>query len=123
MRFIVCGGRDYRDRKAVFAALDLLNERKGIDFLIQGGATGADMFAWEWADERGVRCGSYPADWEAHGKKAGPIRNQKMLDEGRADGLIAFPGGRGTADMVARAEKAGLKVWHPVKEPTPNDRG
>ncbi len=90
-----------------------VHAERGISFLIQGGARGADYFAWEWANERGVMCGSYPADWDAHGKRAGPIRNQQMIDEGKPDGVVAFPGGRGTKDMVDRAEKAGLKVWFP----------
>jgi hypothetical protein len=33
-----------------------------------------------------------------------------MLDEGKPDLVVAFPGGTGTADMVKRAELAGVKV-------------
>jgi len=117
MRVIVCGGRNYRDRAAVFAALDRLHAERGIDFLIQGVADGADYLAWQWADERGVPCGSYPAQWDEHGKRAGPIRNQEMIDEGKADGVVAFPGGKGTADLVQRAAAAGLKVWFPCGRP------
>ena len=51
-----------------------------------------------------------PADWTKHGKAAGPIRNQKMLDE-CPDLVVAFPGGKGTADMVRRAMKAGIDCW------------
>ena len=113
LRIIVCGGRDYRDRQAVFDALDRLHAKRGIDFLIQGVADGADYLAWQWANERGVPCGSYPAHWDEHGKRAGPIRNQKMIEEGKADGVVAFPGGAGTADLVRRAEAAGITVWRP----------
>ena len=59
------------------------------------------------------RAGSYPAQWDVYGRRAGPIRNQEMIDEGKPDGVVAFPGGKGTADMVRRAEAAGLKVWFP----------
>lgn len=45
-----------------------------------------------------------------NGKAAGPIRNQRMLDEGKPDLVVAFPGGRGTADMVRRAKAAGVPV-------------
>jgi acyl-CoA synthetase (NDP forming) len=55
---------------------------------------------------------SFPANWKKHGKSAGPIRNQLMLDVGKPDLVIAFPGGSGTADMIRRARKAGV----PVKE-------
>jgi hypothetical protein len=114
MRIIVCGGRNFRDRRAVFDALDRLHAKRGIDFLIQGGAHGADYLAWQWANVRGVPCGSYPADWDTLGRKAGPIRNQQMIDEGCADGVIAFPGSKGTADMITRARRAGLTVWEPL---------
>jgi len=117
MRVIVCGGRNYRDRKSVFAALDRLHAERGIDFVIQGVADGADYLAWQWADERGIPCGSYPAHWDEHGKRAGSIRNQEMIDEGKPDGVVAFPGSKGTADMVRRAEAAGLKVWFPCGRP------
>jgi hypothetical protein len=49
------------------------------------------------------------ADWSI-GRKAGPIRNQRMLDEHAPDLVVAFPGGRGTADMVRRARKSGVEV-------------
>lgn len=53
---------------------------------------------------------SYPADWKRDGRGAGPIRNQRMIDEGKPHIVIAFPGGKGTADMVMRAEMAGIPV-------------
>jgi DNA-binding MurR/RpiR family transcriptional regulator len=57
---------------------------------------------------------SYPADWEAYGKAAGPIRNQRMLDEGKPDLVIAFsdlPTTSGTYDMIKRAKAAGIPVY------------
>jgi hypothetical protein len=44
------------------------------------------------------------------GKTAGPLRNQRMLDEGKPDLVVAFPGGGGTKDIVRRAVKAGLAL-------------
>lgn len=112
---IVCGGRDYEDSRAVYWALDQVRSRKGVKKIKQGGCrTGADEFARSWAEQNGAECESFDADWETHGKAAGPIRNQQMADSG-ADGCIAFPGGRGTADMVRRAERAGIKVWEPER--------
>lgn len=37
-----------------------------------------------------------------------------MLEEGRPHGVIALPGGGGTADVVRRARAAGLPVWQPM---------
>lgn len=51
MRVLVCGGRNYNDRKRVFSTLD----RIGITHLIQGGARGADALAKDWAKLRGIK--------------------------------------------------------------------
>lgn len=48
--------------------------------------------------------------WKDHGKAAGPIRNQLMLDDFKPDLVVAFPGGKGTADMVKKAQDAGVTV-------------
>jgi len=44
-----------------------------------------------------------------------------MIDDGKPDGVVAFPGGTGTADMIRRAKKAGLKVWEPYPHLRPVD--
>jgi len=107
-RVLVCGGRDYDDEARVFEELDRLKPT----FVIEGGANGADSLAWRWA-KRNLPFNSrrtFEANWSAHGKAAGAIRNQQMLDEGKPDLVLAFPGGRGTADMVRRAKRAGVQV-------------
>jgi hypothetical protein len=106
MRVLVCGGRDYSDRETLFSTLD----RLGVTAIITGGARGADSLAERWTYERGVPVERYEADWRRHGSAAGPIRNQEMLDQGHPDLVLAFPGGRGTADMVRRARAAGVRV-------------
>lgn len=111
MRVLVCGGRNYGDREAVFGALQDLAERHGWLTIIEGGATGADALAREWATLCRHGLVTIRADWQRHGTAAGPIRNQLMIDGGKPDLVIAFPGGRGTADMVKRAKDAGLKVF------------
>jgi hypothetical protein len=72
--------------------------------------TGADRWADEWATTSWCPAVTFEADWKAHGRAAGPIRNQQMIDDGRPDLVVAFPGGRGTADMVRRARRAGIVV-------------
>lgn len=106
LRVLVCGGRDFRDWQAVHAALDDL----GPTVLIEGGAAGADRLARCWAVEHGVPVVTYAADWQAHGRSAGPRRNQFMLEDGKPDLVLAFPGGSGTADMCRRAKRAGIPV-------------
>lgn len=107
-RVLVCGGRDFADRRSVYTSLDGLVPRP--TRIIAGGAPGADALAADWAGYRGVPKYIFHADWEKHGKAAGPIRNQEMLDDGRPNLVLAFPGGRGTADMVRRAKAAGVPV-------------
>jgi len=120
MRVLVCGGRDYNDGAKVKKTLDDFCDMRGLVddeynmplgvTVIHGGATGADRWADEWAVTNWLPIKEYKADWKAHGKAAGPIRNQQMLDDGKPDVVIAFSGGKGTADMISRAEKAGLPI-------------
>ena len=111
-RVLVCGGRNYDDHERLFDELDSLGTppHHHVTVLIHGGALGADHWANVWAYERGVSRVAYRADWKRYGKAAGPIRNQQMIDEGKPDLVIAFPGGFGTANMIRRAEAAGIEV-------------
>lgn len=109
-RVLVCGGRDYVNRNCAFQILDAAVERLGLSFVIEGGADGADQLARQWRVERGVRGETFLADWAAHGRAAGPLRNKAMLDEGAPDLVLAFPGGRGTTNMVKQAEARGVRV-------------
>jgi YspA, cpYpsA-related SLOG family len=118
MKVIVCGGRDYPSPSHVFAGLDDLHAERPISELMQGGATGVDQFARDWAIYNGVKRWVCHADWKTHGKAAGPMRNQRML-EWKPDVVVAFPGGRGTADMVRRARDTGIEV---IELPRPLSR-
>jgi hypothetical protein len=109
-RVLVCGGRDYIDSIHVCDVLGRLHEQWNISVLIHGDAPGADQRAKMWARSMKIPEVGYPADWKTHGKAAGPIRNQKMLDEMSPDVVVAFPGGRGTADMCRRARAHGIAV-------------
>lgn len=106
MRVLVCGGRDFDDMDCVQCHLD----GQPISLIIHGGARGADKLASDYAFMMGIEEKCFPADWKRHGKAAGPIRNQQMMDEGRPDLVVAFPGGVGTADMVWRAKSAKIPV-------------
>jgi hypothetical protein len=99
-----------RDEAFVFASLANLHRMEPIARLAHGGATGADTLAGAWAAIAGVECVVYKADWKAHGRAAGPIRNAKMLADENPDMVVAFPGGAGTASCVLLAQRAGLVV-------------
>ena len=111
MRVLVCGGRDYKDRDKVFDVLDDLHREHGALIIIEGGAAGADTFAGEWTCiERTGRLITEPSEWVRYGSPAGPIRNAKMISDHKPEIVVAFPGGRGTADMVHQARGASIKV-------------
>lgn len=108
-RILVCGSRDWSDAEIVKRRLDEFDRDSTV---IHGGCRGADKIAGEVAEMMGMRVEVYTADWEAHGKAAGPRRNQKMLDEGKPTVVIAFHDdiarSKGTSDMISRAKKSGL---------------
>jgi len=123
MRVLVCGGRDFTDTAYAYRVLDKLHSRMGFDVVIEGDARGADRIAGYWARRSRITNLKFRADWARDGKAAGPIRNQRMLDEGKPDLVIAFGGGRGTADMLRRATEAGLDVvQYSRTTPTPPPR-
>lgn len=109
---LVCGGRAFDDHRCVFRTLDVLHAKRRIALIVHGDATGADRWADRWAHTGGNDIGrmAFPADWERHGRAAGPIRNAEMLRAAKPDVVVAFPGGKGTADMVRRAKAAGVDV-------------
>jgi hypothetical protein len=110
--FLVCGGRDFQNRDAVYVALDSLHRKYENLSLIHGAARGADTLAHEWAILNECPVIAVPAKWSTHGNSAGPRRNALMLHY-LPDGVVAFAGGSGTADMCRQAEAAGVKVWRP----------
>lgn len=123
MRLIVCGSRTFSDRAVINSVLNGLwwpRPAESVTTLtvIEGGATGADSIAGEWADRvGGVRRETVTADWRKHSSSAGPIRNRKMLEEhGHIDLVIAFVNkplerSKGTFDMVRCARAAGVPTW------------
>lgn len=106
MRVLVCGGRDFSKKNLLYNTLDQYN----ITELCHGGARGADSLADQWAQDNNIPQVIFPANWKKYGKKAGPYRNYKMLQEFDPDLIIAFPGGAGTGHMVRISREAGKEV-------------
>jgi hypothetical protein len=140
MRILVCGGRTfgripdllhcsrefYEARKAeyqfIHQTLNELAEKHSKEYnpddnwlpfdivIIEGGADGADRAASDWAICNYAKSETYDADWNRYGNAAGPIRNRRMLEEGRPNMVVAFPGSAGTANMISLAQRAGVPV-------------
>ena len=113
LRILITGSRHWADERAIESALlgATYNVPGDRITVVHGGAAGADRLAGKLADEWGMNVEVHPAEWDKHGKAAGPIRNQKMVDLG-ADVCLAFPlpGGRGTQHCMGAASKAGIPV-------------
>lgn len=130
---LVTGGREYGvaglnsfgkgavqaelEARHVWETLGKIHAMQVIDLIVVGGATGADTVAREWAVENEIPHYVRPAKWKKYGNTAGPRRNSAMA--AYLAGLpgakicVAFPGGRGTEDMVdkcARLEQHGVAV-------------
>jgi hypothetical protein len=114
IKVLVCGGRDYSNRARVEQILDAAVERLDLTSIVQGGQTGADTLAKQWALARKLQCETFYADWDRLGNAAGPLRNKRMLDEAKPELVIAFPTpgapNKGTNGMVKLARDAGLTV-------------
>lgn len=122
MRVLVCGGRENWDHEGVARELDarhakyneacdlVLDQMLPRFTIITGGAPGIDSVALQWAMRNKVRFELFQADWKTHGRAAGPMRNKSMLVEGKPNLVLAFKGGRGTADLVRQARTRGIEV-------------
>jgi hypothetical protein len=112
MRLLVSGSRECENWEFVQARLDDLKERNTIEVVIHGGAGGVDTLAGVWARRNDIPEEVYTADWDTHGKAAGPIRNTKMLDEGKPDVVVAFPTktSKGTVNMINQTEKRRINL-------------
>jgi YspA, cpYpsA-related SLOG family len=116
MRVLICGGRELTEDGRWFNLLGEMDRHYGpFTAVIHGGQRGGDNIGREWADLHKLPSVEYRANWRRFGKRAGPLRNQQMIDEGKPDMVIALPGGRGTADMINRAHDAGLRVIDAVR--------
>lgn len=131
LRVLVTGARDYPDRDLVFRSLDRIARKHGVVCIIHGHClqpdergtwvlSGADQWAEEWAKKRGVPSSGKTymvtrGEWKALGKRAGHIRNGRMIAEGVPDICVAFPSpeSRGTIDCMEKCKERGILVWQP----------
>ncbi len=121
-RLVVTGGRDFDDYGMMCRKLNQLLVEKSKTHeivIVSGGARGADALAETYARARGYRLEVFSADWQRHGRAAGPKRNAWMAAAGHA--LAAFWDGNSqeTWDLIQRAEDKKIPVrivLYPFKE-------
>lgn len=119
LRIIVCGGRHFNDYERLKDEIDKViakfNRYVHEIEIVSGHCAGADQLGEQYARERGYPCKVFPANWEKHGRSAGPIRNSEMIQyasEVNVPIVVAFvsPRSKGTKDTVRKAQKKGFKV-------------
>ncbi|MDE2105088.1 MAG: DUF2493 domain-containing protein [Patescibacteria group bacterium] len=113
MKVLVCGDREWNDQALVVRELKRLTN---VEWVIEGGARGADLAGRVAAQTLGIAFMEFPAHWSQYGGSAGIRRNQEMLDRGQPDLVLAFHDhleqSRGTKHMIEIAERAGVLVKH-----------
>jgi hypothetical protein len=108
-KILICGDRNWSDKHFI---KDKMKDIDSSTIIIEGGCKGVDKLSAEVAKEMGLTIKEYPADWTL-GKKAGPIRNRKMLEE-KPDEVWAFHNNieksKGTKDMINAAKKKNIFI-------------
>ena len=113
------GGRDLAwPQQRVAAELLARSGGRLVHLLLHGGARGADAAIGRAAQQLGWSSAVMPAQWERHGRAAGPIRNRELLEQAIAKAVahtspgslasvlvVAFPGGPGTASLLKQARR------------------
>lgn len=112
MLIVVTGSRDWKDGQLIERVLRHYNDSAPAleeITLVHGGARGADFFAKVAATRLGWNVIECQADWDTHGKSAGSIRNNQMLDR-QPDLVLAFWDGqsRGTEHCMNEARERGI---------------
>lgn len=112
-RIVVAGSRAKNgpiSDSVVYYVLCSLVDELGInpECIIHGAEpTGVDAIADRWARDMGIAIERVPAEWDRHGRLAGPIRNTEMACDRNADMLVAFRSATGqspgTDDIVRKA--------------------
>jgi hypothetical protein len=122
MRIIIAGSRYIGDQSVVDDAMSLAHYHVNpVTSVLTGMCIGIDFSAAVWAHSRRINVEPFPAVWPSHGRAAGPIRNQAMVDT-KPDALIAILlRGRkctGTRDVIKRATRANILVYEFTYEST-----
>jgi hypothetical protein len=116
MRLIIAGSREFKSLKAVGDGVRMFGKAHPdfhITEVVSGGARGADRLGEEVARNAGLTVKVFPAEWNKHGKAAGPIRNAAMAEYGDALLALFITGveSRGTQDMVDKMQRLQKPVF------------
>jgi hypothetical protein len=119
VKLIIAGTRTFHfDQdfiyEAILASIGKYERFPKIDEVISGGATGIDTAAKKYAEAWEVPFKEFPADWNSHGKMAGPIRNEEMARYGDALLLIWDGKSRGSLNMRRQMQVLNKPIYEVV---------
>lgn len=116
MKLIIAGSRHYPPHQADQLVAKAMQHIPTPERVISGTANGIDQAGERWAEANGVPVERMPADWSAHGRAAGPLRNRGMA--AKADALLLIWDGRsrGSANMLQEARAKKLRIWKAVAQ-------
>lgn len=126
IRLCVCGSRTITNIDFIFSEIKkYCHENKWTNHsftLVEGGASGVDQIARQFAQKYKMPVDEIKADWNSYGKVAGVIRNRKMI-ESCDFVLIVWDGfSRGTKNDIEICQKLG-KNYKLILSPTLLKRG
>ena len=91
-RIAIVGSRDFKTLDLIPQWLEFAREKyekeHGGLVVVSGGARGVDKTAENWAITNKVNRDIFMPEWNQQGKKAGAIRNKKIVEN--ADVILAF---------------------------------
>lgn len=115
MRLLVCGGRHFDDTDLVERELSRFHALNDITVIVHGGATRIGATAEAWARRHQVHVIRYPANFSL-GRRGDSERDAFMLGDARPEAVLAFPGGRRTAELLRKADRLGARLAFACEE-------
>jgi len=114
MKVIIAGGRYINNYQVVKQVIE--DSNFNITKIISGTCSGVDLLGERWAKENHIPIERFLPYWKSFGKSAGPMRNNKMIIEGKAEGLILIWDGKskGSRDMKSQAKKYNLIIYEKI---------
>lgn len=116
MKVIIAGLRGFNDYDLFKSELEKIIHNNAIEIseIVSGGASGVDIMAEKYANEKGIVLKVFNANWKKYGRSVGPVRNKEMAEYvGENGALIAFWDykSKGTGSMIKLAEKNNVKTY------------
>ena len=118
MKLIIAGSRKLLNRRSIH---EKFIESTCYDFfeifpteIVSGNSGIADWSGEKFAWIQNLQIKKFPADWNKHGKAAGPIRNREMAEYSDALLLIWDGTSRGSANMKKEMNKLDKPVYEVI---------